>query len=976
MEMGLQKGFREKFSQRAIHLYVIQLLLIVTQVDGAVPIFSHQRNFYQEKFDLELSSPLTNAAIAYTLDGSDPVISPTAIVVQSPHTVIIDPASSLHRALTPCVTVRAVLLTEGTVAGLSVTHTYIFIDQVIRQSNNGGRPGSEWPAPFTAGSSRQHIDYGMDLSVTSHPYYAANMRAALLDVPSLSIVTDLKHLFDPETGIYVNAQYHGVQWERPASLEWIDPDGAGFQINCGLRIRGGWSRHHDNPKHAFRLFFRGEYGETKLRYPLFGDEGVQEFDKLDLRTSQNYSWSYTGEEGAYNTMNRDVFSRDIQREMGQPYTRSRYCHLYLNGMYWGLFQTQERPEAAFAASYFGGGRDDYDVVKIDISDNFDLYEIEATDGSLDAWRMVWEACQKGLWQNGDYFRLQGRRWNGEPDPDGLVLVDIDNLIDYMIIIFYTGNFDAPVSKFRSNKDPNNFYAIYNRNGQSGFKFFAHDAEHTLLPDPITVGDGLGEDRVSIGSLSGGSRMSVSRFEKFHPQWLHFRLSQNREYLQRFGDRVHKYFFNKGLLTLENAAKHFQKRADEIDMAIIAESARWGDARFYRPRTKHEDWQPAINHVLVNWFPRRTEIVLEQLRRAGLYPSIEAPLIYAGGQVLHDSVLQVDAGYVLTLNNPNLNFGVVYFTQDGSDPRRIGGGVVAGALEARPEMILTVQTSQSLKARIQHDGSWSALQHVRFVVAEGLEAIRLTEIHYHPLAEVGVSSRDLEFIELKNIGRSVVTLDSSFFTGISFTFPPQSALAPGQFIVLAADAEAFARRYGLSPDGEYEDQLDDGGEVIAFLNKAKEVIWTVDYEDRYPWPASADGGGPSAVPTAIDPTDEQNRGDRWCASSTPHGSPGRDDPASALASNYTSRQHGCQLCQNYPNPCTDRTTFRFTLDEAGPVELRLYNLRGQFVTTVLSSTLQPGSYNFEWEAAAVPSGVYFYVLRTKNATEVKKLLHVQ
>ena len=64
-------------------------------------------------------------------------------------------------------------------------------------------------------------------------------------------------MFDPASGIYANAYQQGKDWERPASLELINPDGtAGFQIDAGLRIRGGYSRSGDNPKHAFRLFFR------------------------------------------------------------------------------------------------------------------------------------------------------------------------------------------------------------------------------------------------------------------------------------------------------------------------------------------------------------------------------------------------------------------------------------------------------------------------------------------------------------------------------------------------------------------------------------------------------------------------------------------------------------------------------------------------------------------------------------------------
>ena len=94
----------------------------------------------------------------------------------------------------------------------------------------------------------------------------------------------------------------------------------------------------------------------KLKFPLFGDEGADEFDKLDIRTSAQYSWSliqgnlFDWQVGNLCTMNRDVFSHDIQRDMGHPYTRSRYNHLYINGVYWGLYQTQERAEALWLAA--------------------------------------------------------------------------------------------------------------------------------------------------------------------------------------------------------------------------------------------------------------------------------------------------------------------------------------------------------------------------------------------------------------------------------------------------------------------------------------------------------------------------------------------------------------------------------------------------------------------------------------------------
>lgn len=178
---------------------------------------------------------------------------------------------------------------------------------------------------------------------------------------------------------------HGRAWERPCSIELIDPDGGVVLFeNADIRIRGGYSHHPNFPKNAFRVFFRAGYGTDKLRYPLFEDEGVAEFDKINLRCAKNYAWSNNN--GKRNTFVREVFGRDSQGEMGQPYTRSRYYHLYLNGMYWGIFQTQERAEARSAESCLGGEREQYDVVKVN-SDMYQ-YEIEATDGNMALWKRV------------------------------------------------------------------------------------------------------------------------------------------------------------------------------------------------------------------------------------------------------------------------------------------------------------------------------------------------------------------------------------------------------------------------------------------------------------------------------------------------------------------------------------------------------------------------------------------------------------
>ncbi|UCG48821.1 MAG: lamin tail domain-containing protein, partial [Phycisphaerales bacterium] len=595
--------------------------------------FSHEHGYYDSPFQVTIACETEQALIFYTLDGSEPVHPVTGSPTGIPY------AGPISIGATTCL--RAQAIKQGWRPSRVATSTYIFLADVVRQSPYGQPPaGSGWPSGSVNG---QVIDYGMDPDIINSPAYASLMDDALVAVPTISLVTDLDNLFDSSKGIYVNARRQGRSWERPTSVELIYPDGLeGFQVDAGLRIRGGYSRSGSNPKHAFRLFFRAEYGAPHLKYKMFGDEGVDEFDNLDLRTAQNYSWSYGGDSS--NTMAREVFSRDTQRDMQRPYTRSRYYHLYINGQYWGIFQTQERSEASYCESYFGGDKEDYDVVK-SRGGNPD-YILEATDGSLDAWRRIWDATNVGFTDDESYYGIQGLNTDGTVNPAYEKLLDIDNLIDYMICTYYVGDPDGPVSAWA--RVPNNFYAIYNRNNPDGFKFFRHDGEHSLR--------NLNENR-----LFAATTIAVgSQFYQSNPLWFHTHLIEHPEYRMRFADRVHKHFFNDGVLVPSACIARFTARTDTIDLAIIAESARWGDAKRSSPRTRNGDWLPEITGIINSYLPNRTGVVLNQFKSQGWYPNVEAPIFNPHGGF-------VPAGFGLTMSNPN-GTGVVYYTLTGSDPR--------------------------------------------------------------------------------------------------------------------------------------------------------------------------------------------------------------------------------------------------------------------------------------------------------------------
>jgi len=83
-----------------------------------------------------------------------------------------------------------------------------------------------------------------------------------------------------------------------------------------------------------------------------------------------------------------------------------------------------------------------------------------------------------------------------------------------------------------------------------------------------------------------------------------------------------------------------------------------------------------------------------------------------------------------------------------------------------------------------------------------------------------------------------------------------------------------------------------------------------------------------------------------------------------------------LEQNYPNPFNPQTEIRYTLDQSGPVSLKVFDVAGREVQNLVKEVQSAGSYNITFDGAGLPSGVYFYQLRCGTECQVKKMLLLQ
>ena len=584
--------------------------------------FSVERGFFDESFMVELSSATADAMIRYTLDGSVPDQDSAVF------------GGALEIATTRVVRARG--FRTGYEPSPVSTATYIFPSDVAVQSNE--------PPGFPERWRSTRADYEMDSNTGDYAKAAGNAdftpeeaRAAiaesLMSIPSLSIVMSIDDLFDSRNGIYSNPGGRGDRWERPASIELLNPDGSeGFHVDGGIQIMGGTSRNLSFAKKlSFRLVFKREYGPGWLEYPFFGPEGASRFNTLPLRTNIRDSW--VAEFGGFGRALyiADQWAKQTQLEMGQPATRGNFVHLYLNGVYWGLYNPTERPDAAFAESYLSGVRDDYDVVKFCCPDR-------VVDGSTRMWNRLISRCNRGLQDNADYFAIQGRDPDGTRNPELQTLIDLDNFIDYVI----NGQYHA------AGDWPGNYYVLRDGNDDrsEGFKYFTWDNDLAFVNANINLN--------KVQAAPGHNWWTES------PGVMDIALRRNDEYRLRFADRVYRHYFNGGALTEEENVKRWNAIADIVKPALYAESARWGDSG-NRIRTVQDQWQAMHEKMIESFFPRRKDVVFRQLRRYDLYPDLEPPQMNQSGGI-------VESGFGLQFSAD----APVFYTTDGSDPRLIGG----------------------------------------------------------------------------------------------------------------------------------------------------------------------------------------------------------------------------------------------------------------------------------------------------------------
>jgi len=277
----------------------------------APPRFDVPAGFHSGSLAVSLSAPDLGVEIRYTLDGSEP--GPASSLFTQP--IVVTNRASLPNRLSII----------PTAPGWSTPSGRVFKGTVIR--------------------ARAFRTDSLPSEIRTASYFVHARGSERYTLPVVSLATDARHFFNPDTGIYVqgnapggNYAQSGDAWERPVHVELFETDGSRpIAQESGIRMHGNTS--FGFPLKALRLHALNQRGTGPFRHRIFPDLPVNSFNRLLLRPSGH---------DHYLTMMRDGLMQGLMRETGLDMQGYRPAILFLNGEYWGIHNLQE----AFEKDYF------------------------------------------------------------------------------------------------------------------------------------------------------------------------------------------------------------------------------------------------------------------------------------------------------------------------------------------------------------------------------------------------------------------------------------------------------------------------------------------------------------------------------------------------------------------------------------------------------------------------------------------------
>ena len=211
----------------------------------------------------------------------------------------------------------------------------------------------------------------------------------------------------------------------------------------------------------------------------------------------------------------------------------------------------------------------------------------------------------------------------------------------------------------------------------------------------------------------------------------------------------------------------------------------------------------------------------------------------------------------------------------------------------------------------------------------------------------------------------------------FYFPNDIIIEKEEYLVICRDLQEFKNRF---PDvdnciGNLEFKLGNDGDIVKLYN-GNDIVDTVKYDNKYPWPTGAIGNG--ATLELLHPHLDNDQPENWAASQN-YGTPGYINSVNindieGMQSNPILREF--LLYQNYPNPFNSATKIRYTITKPAKVNLSIFDITGKKVAELINTNQTAGHYETIYEPKNLATGCYFYRMKVGQFSKIKKMLFLK
>ncbi len=317
-----------------------------------------------------------------------------------------------------------------------VTLTSTLVGSEIRYTKNGAEPKENsllYSAPIHVDSTtviraKTFKLQNLPSKVVTNTYFI-NVNT---DLPVFSLSTDPANFFSDTSGIYVIGT-NGItaycstaprnwnqDWERPITLEFFENDKSrAFRVNAGVKIYGGCTRLY--PEKSLAIYMRDKYGDSKIRYKIFKDSYLYEFNNLVLRNA-GQDW--------YRTMVREgMISSLIKGKMNVDQQEYRPSILFLNGQYWGIHNIREKLNEHYIEYHYNIAETDLDLIE------YSKVADVSTGDSVAYYEMYNFLKNNDLTIPANYEHAKS-------------IIDIDSYIDYNVAEIFGANGDWPANNVK------------------------------------------------------------------------------------------------------------------------------------------------------------------------------------------------------------------------------------------------------------------------------------------------------------------------------------------------------------------------------------------------------------------------------------------------------------------------------------------------------------------------------------------------